>query len=139
MGSEMSFPQILILDDDDQYAFLFATYLRLGNVEGGRVEHAGSAEQAIEQLAQFTPDVIFLDNRIPPHADFRSPLKALRQAGYGGPVVVQSACVADDVFADAKGLGVAEVIDKFEMCEDRLVQLLKKHTGYGTRPAGVQG
>jgi CheY-like chemotaxis protein len=133
----MSFPRILILDDDDQYAFLFATYLKLGKVEGGTVEHAVSAEQAIEQLAKFTPDLIFLDNRIPPHADFRSPLRTLREAGYGGPVVVQSACVADDVFEDAKGLGVAEVIDKFEMNEDRLIQLLKKHAGYCANPAAV--
>jgi CheY-like chemotaxis protein len=134
----MSSPQILILDDDDQYAFLFSTYLKLGKVQGGKVAHATSAEMAIAQLAEFTPDLIFLDNRIPPHADFRSALKALRQAGYGGPVVVQSACVADDVFEDAKSLGVAEVIDQFDMSEDRLIQLLKKHTGYGMEPVPVQ-
>ena len=134
----MTSPRILILDDDDQYAFLFSTYLKLGKVEGGRVAHATSAEMAIAQLAEFTPDVIFLDNRIPPHADFRPALRALRQAGYGGPVVVQSACVADDVFDDAQSLGVADVIDKFEMSEDRLIQLLKKHTRYGERPPAVQ-
>jgi CheY-like chemotaxis protein len=127
----MSFPRILILDDDDQYAFLFSTYLKLGRVEGGRVAHATSTEMAVAQLAEFMPDMIFLDNRIPPHADFRAALTALRQAGYGGPVVVQSACVADDVFEDAKSLGVADVIDKFELSEDRLIQLLKEHTGYG--------
>ena len=134
----MSFPRVLILDDDDQYAFLFSTYLKLGKVEGGRVAHAASAESAIEQLAEFTPDVVFLDNRIPPHADFRTALKALRQAGYAGPVIVQSACVADDIFEDAKGLGVADVIDKFEMSEDRLIQLLKKHTGYKAGPAQAE-
>jgi CheY-like chemotaxis protein len=130
-------PRILILDDDDQYAFLFATYLKLGKVEGGTVAHATSAEMAIAQLAVFRPDVIFLDNRVPPHADFRPALKALRQAGYGGPVIVQSACVADDVFEEAKGFGVAEVIDKFEMNEDRLIQLLKKHAGQNEGPVAA--
>ena len=132
----MTFPRILILDDDDQYAFLFSTYLKLGKVDGGRVAHATSAEMAVAQLKEFTPDLIFLDNRIPPHADFRPALRALRQAGYDGPVVVQSACVADDVFEEAKNLGVAQVIDKFDMSEDRLIQLLKKHTRFG---AAVQG
>jgi CheY-like chemotaxis protein len=127
MSIAMPFPRILILDDDDQYAFLFSTYLKLGKVDGGRVAHATSAEMAIAQLNEFTPDLIFLDNRIPPHADFRPD---------DGPVVVQSACVADDVFEEAKGLGVAEVIDKFDMSEDRLIHLLKKHTRFG---ASVQG
>jgi CheY-like chemotaxis protein len=136
MSIAMPFPRILILDDDDQYAFLFSTYLKLGKVDGGRVTHATSTEMALAQLGEFAPDLIFLDNRIPPHADFRPALRALRQAGYDGPVVVQSACVADDVFDEAKSLGVAEVIDKFDMSEDRLIHLLKKHTRFG---ASVQG
>jgi CheY-like chemotaxis protein len=131
-------PRILILDDDDQYAFLFSTYLKLSRVEGGKVEHATSAEKAIEQLAEFTPDVVFLDNRIPPHADFRFALKALRQAGYSGPVVVQSACLADEILDDAQSLGVAEVIDKFVLTEELLIQLLKKHTSYGARPSAAR-
>jgi CheY-like chemotaxis protein len=133
----MSAPRILILDDDDQYAFLFSTFLKLGKVEGGTVEHATSAEQAIEQLKEFRPDIIFLDNRIPPHADFRSALNALREAGYKGPVIVQSACVADEILDNARSLGVAEVIDKFEMSEHRLIQLLEKHTSYGANAAAA--
>jgi CheY-like chemotaxis protein len=121
-------PRILILDDDDHYALLFSAYLKLSGVEDGIVEHAASCQQAIDRLQSFTPDVIFLDNRIPPHQDFRGGLKALRDAGYKGPVIVQSACIADEIFDQARQLGVAEVIDKFEMCEDRLVALLDKHT-----------
>jgi CheY-like chemotaxis protein len=125
----MQGPRILILDDDDHYTLLFSTYLKLSGVEGGAVEHAASTDRAIERLRAFAPDVIFLDNRIPPHPDFRSGLKALRDAGYQGPIVVQSACVADEIFDEAGKLGVAEVIDKLEMSEDRLIKLLKKYTG----------
>jgi DNA-binding response OmpR family regulator len=126
-------PRILILDDDDHYALLFAAYLKLANVEGGMVEHAPSTQQAVEQLSRFTPDLVFLDNRVPPHADFRPGLKALRDAGYAGPVVVQSACVTDEVFDEAEKLGVAQVIDKFEMNEGLLVELLQKHAGATNR------
>jgi CheY-like chemotaxis protein len=120
-------PRILILDDDDHYALLFSAYLKLSGVENGTVEHAASSEQAVDRLQSFTPDVIFLDNRIPPHQDFRGGLKALRDAGYEGPVIVQSACIADQIFDEALELGIAEVIDKFEMSESRLVALLNKH------------
>jgi hypothetical protein len=74
--------------------------------------------------------MVFLDNRIPPHADFRPGLKALREAGYNGPVIVQSACVADEIFDEAAKLGVAEVIDKLEMSDVRLIQLLQKHAAF---------
>lgn len=124
-------PRILILDDDDHYALLFSAYLKLSGVEDGAVEHAASTDSAVERLRNFTPDVVFLDNRIPPHADFRPGLKALRDAGYKGPVVVQSACLADEIFDEAGKLGVAEVIDKFEMSDVRLMQLLDKHTAFG--------
>jgi CheY-like chemotaxis protein len=126
----MQSPRILILDDDDHYALLFSTFLKLGGVEGGEVEHATSAKSGIERLSEFAPDLVFLDNRIPPYTDFRSGLKALRDAGYDGPVVVQSACVADEIFDEAPRLGVAEVIDKFDMNDVRLIELLQKHTGF---------
>lgn len=127
----MQGPRILILDDDDHYALLFSAYLKLSGVEGGAVEHAASTDGAVERLHSFAPDVVFLDNRIPPHADFRPGLKALRDAGYKGPVVVQSACLADEIFDEAANLGVAEVIDKLEMSDVRLMQLLHKHTAFG--------
>lgn len=129
----MQGPRILILDDDDHYTLLFSTYLKLSGVEGGAVEHAASTEGAVDRLRNFTPDIVFLDNRIPPNTDFRPGLKALRDAGYKGPVVVQSACLADEIFDEAAKLGVAEVIDKLEMSDDRLIELLQKHT-----PGGVK-
>ena len=124
----MQAPHILILDDDDHYALLFSTYLKLSGVKGGIVEHAVSTEEAVARLRSFKPDVIFLDNRVPPHSDFRSGLRAIRGAGYEGPVVVQSACTVDEVLDDAAKLGVAEVIDKLEMSDIRLMEILQKHT-----------
>jgi CheY-like chemotaxis protein len=126
----MQGPKILILDDDDHYAMLFSAYLKLSKVEGGAVEHATTTAEAVEHLREFMPDMVFLDNRVPPHSDFRSGLRALREAGYAGPVVVQSACIADGVFDEAESLGVAEVIDKFEMNEAKLMTLLQKHTSF---------
>ena len=126
----MPAPQILILDDDDHYALLFSTYLKLSGVDGGVVEQAASTEQAVARLQSFKPDVIFLDNRVPPHSDFRAGLCALRGAGFEGPVIVQSACTADAVFDEAERLGVAEVIDKFDMSETRLLQILQKHAAF---------
>ena len=123
----MQAPRILIVDDDDQYALLIITYLRLTGLPDAVVEHAHSTAEGISRLGKFAPNLVLLDNRIPPQLDFRPGLRALREAGYDGPVIVQSACTADDVFEDARRLGAAEVIDKFEMSEALLVTLLKKH------------
>jgi len=125
---EIRAPRILILDDDEHYAQLFSIYLKLSGLPGGEVQHAVSAKGVTERLQQFRPDLVFLDNRIPPYTDFRSGLKELRDAGYAGPVIVQSACVADEVFDEAQQLGVADVIDKFEMNEVLLLKLLHKHS-----------
>lgn len=127
---DMQAPRILILDDDDHYALLFSAYLKLSGVEGGTVQHASSTESAVEQLPHFAPDMVFLDNRIPPYSDFRTSLSTLRNAGYKGPIVVQSACLADKIFDEAKRLGVAEVVDKLEMNDHRLIELLERHTAF---------
>lgn len=123
----MPAPRILIVDDDDQYALLVSAYLRLTGLGEGVVEHAHSTAEGIRRIGNFAPHLVFLDNRIPPQLDFRPGLQALRQAGYAGPVIVQSACTADEVFEEAQRLGAAEVIDKFNMSEGLLVSLLKKH------------
>lgn len=120
-------PRILIIDDDDNYAQLASSYLRISGMRDGVVVHAASTSAAIHRLKDFPADIVFLDNRIPPQRDFRSGLKALREAGYEGPVIVQSACTADDVFEEARQLGAAEVIDKFHLDDVMLVNLLRKH------------
>ncbi len=106
--SNMQSPRILILDDDDHYALLFSTYLKLGGVEGGEVEHATSAKSGVERLrALCAGSGVSRQRAFLPIRTLRPGLKALRDAGYEGPVVVQSACAADEVFDEAPRLGVA--------------------------------
>jgi CheY-like chemotaxis protein len=123
----MSQPRILIIDDDVHYAELASAYLRLSGLGHGTVEHADTMDAGLRRLRDLAPDLVFLDNRIPPQTDFRSGLRALREAGFGGPVIVQSACTADDVFDDARRLGAAEVIDKFLLSDELLMSLLRRH------------
>ncbi len=123
----MSAPRILIIDDDVHYAELASTFLRLSGFGDGVVDHAYTMDAGLRRLRECVPDIVLLDNRLPPETDFRSGLQALREAGFDGPVVVQSACTADDVFSDARRLGAAEVIDKFHMNDELLLSLLRRH------------
>src|SRR5262245_55252647 len=68
-------PQVLLVDDDEVNLLLTAHALR---ERGFRITEAGSGEAALEQLGDWTPDIIVLDALMPGLDGFAT-CRALRQ------------------------------------------------------------
>ena len=104
--------QVLIVDDNEQQLRLFKYYaLTLPEAE---YVPAQTLEDAIEHIAIDPPDLVLLDNRLHPYADYRQTVPEIRAAGYCGNIVVMSADTVDPVFADINAFDVVGLIDKSE-------------------------
>jgi response regulator of citrate/malate metabolism len=127
--------RILVVDDDRMQNEIISVYLAKIRAEL-IVDYALTIEEAITFIAANTPDIIFLDNRIPPDIDFRNGIERIRQAGYGGPVIVQSVAVDDPVLDNAGAHGVIRVVDKFDLREDMLGELVAVYCSSASRANG---
>lgn len=143
MGSSRAPCRILVVDDDRMQNELMSAYcVRLGLDLS--LDCVLTVNDAIASIGAHRPDIVFLDNRIPPEVDFRSSIERIRSAGYDGTVIVQSVVTDDPVFDDAGALGIACVVDKFELRENRLRELVSAYWSADVRtlpemvpPAGL--
>ena len=123
----MDAPSILIIDDDDLVVQLMAANLEICGLGDVCVRYAATLNDALYIVSHETPAMIFLDNRVPPHADFRPIYHALRNSGYRGPVIIQSACIANDIFKDAPRMGISAVVDKLQINDEIVSRLVSQH------------
>lgn len=79
--------RVLVVDDERYLAELVATALRY---EGFEAVTAGSGSAAVEQVAEFAPDLIVLDIMLPDGSGLEACLR-LRRAGCHTPVVFLTA------------------------------------------------
>ena len=115
--------KILVIDDDVIQNKLMSVYLSRLNLNNA-TDYALTIDDAVLAIKSQRPDIIFLDNRIPPEIDFRPSLERIRSAGFDGPVVVQSVAIEDITAKEASACGVMRVIDKFELNEGVLEELV---------------
>jgi CheY-like chemotaxis protein len=114
---------VLIVDDDRIQIDLIAGYLEGLKIDL-RTEFALTIDAAAASISARPPDIVFLDNRIPPDIDFRNGVDVIRRAGFNGPVIVNSVTVDDPVLQSAGSLGVCRVVDKFSLREEMLRELI---------------
>ena len=80
-------------------------------------------------------DMILMDNRLQPQADFRETVPELRRIGYIGPVGVISSSISDAYFQKIDDYGVDFRIDKAELdptaIEFILQEYVRRDTGAG--------
>ena len=119
--------RVLVVDDDSQHIRLFSIFLELSGAPVAGFAAASTTDQAVKAIGDLAPDIVFLDNRMPPHADFRYALEALRVAGYAGPVIVHSSSIDEPIFEDISRFGVVSVIDKREIRARNLKELLNRY------------
>jgi CheY-like chemotaxis protein len=126
MGSQGTPCRILVVDDDRMENEIMSAFLSQLGTEL-EAECALSIEEAIESISVHRPDIVFLDNRIPPDIDFRNGYERIRKAGYDGAIIVHSVVTDDPVFEEAAALGVSRVVDKFHLRKDSLRELVAAH------------
>lgn len=111
-------PTVLLIDDDPaEHHLLNAMILRAERTDI-KIFGDVSLEEGIRQVTHAEPRAVLLDHRLPPYDDYRRSVQALRNSGYGGPVVVISAAIGEPVFSEAGKHGVIEVIDKLKLWDE---------------------
>ncbi|HEY4161190.1 MAG TPA: response regulator [Candidatus Saccharimonadales bacterium] len=118
---------VLLIEPD---RILARTYAQALSEAGCTVRHAVSAQQAVHEADQQTPDVVLLELQLPQHNgveflyEFRSYSEWLKV-----PVVVHSMVPPQELESAAtlqKELGVADVLYKPETSLRRLCQAVQK-------------
>lgn len=104
----LSFPKVLVVDDDEPFARALCSWLRELGYQG---ECAGTLEMAAERLTHAEYAVVMLDLHLP-DAHGNALLRQLNRSGYAVPVVVMS--------------GGAEVSDVVHALRENAADFLKK-------------
>ena len=123
MKSHEAACHVLVVDDDRMQNEILSVFLERLEFEF-IIDCALTIDDAIKSIFARKPDIVFLDNRIPPDIDCRDALKRIRRAGYDGAVIVLSVATDDPVLLDVGALGVKCVVDKFDLREDLLRELV---------------
>lgn len=117
--------QLLYIDDTAFDRLMLERCLRSASVPGVTLETAATVEAGLQVLAARMPDLLFLDNRIPPYRDFEQVLPLLRAAGYAGPVVLLTGLPTEVMQQQLAQPGpVLAVLDKQHLAPQQLVDLL---------------
>jgi CheY-like chemotaxis protein len=101
-------PQILIVDDDGNDVALFRSILERG---GYSVSGLQSGKLAVSAIREKAFDLVILDLNIPDMDGFEI-LRAIRRETAPPRVLVVSGFMQGKLFAAAKALGAAAVLDK---------------------------
>jgi two-component system OmpR family response regulator len=80
-------PRVLVVDDEENLAFLITSALRLANFETRSV---GTGEAALQEIDRFAPDVLVLDVMLPDIDGFEL-LTRLRNRGFTAPILFVTA------------------------------------------------
>lgn len=94
------------------------------------IEYAQSIDDALEKLGADKFDLILLDNRLLPNADFRETVPKLRGSGYTGPIGVVSMDISDGYFQHFPDYGVDFRIGKDEMDVEALQYIIREYVTY---------
>lgn len=108
---------ILLVDDDPAENVILRAVMRKVSDFGVTLHYVETVEAALEFIRAGNPklDLILMDNRLHPQADFRETVPELRQNGYIGPIGVISSSISDAYFQSIDDYGVDFRIDKGEL------------------------
>jgi CheY-like chemotaxis protein len=115
---------ILIVDDSVKDAEVLASSLRLvvgHDVQMTHVQHLRAIGRA---LAEGTPDVVFLDDRLGHATTAEVSLSLMRASGYTRPVIIMSGLLTRTRQIELVRLGVADVVHKDDRDTARLSEAI---------------
>ncbi len=122
--------KVLFVDDEFiEFRSLKKTVAELSEPQVD-MDYAQSIADALSKLADTRFDLILLDNRLLPNADFRETVPKLRGSGYTGPIGVVSMDVSDEYFQQFQDYGVDFRIGKDEIDADTVQYIIREYVDY---------
>jgi len=100
--------KVLIVDDEKDFLDIMAERMRLRGMD---VSTTTSSENALKMVDEKSYDAVIMDVMIPGNDVFKT-LKALKESKPEVQVILLSANVPEDKFAEALKLGALDVIEK---------------------------
>ncbi|MDP9590512.1 hypothetical protein GR158_03340 [Shinella sp. AETb1-6] len=120
---------ILLVDDDPAENVILSALMRKVTSYVITLHYVETVDGALDFIRSsgVALDMILMDNRLQPQADFRETVPELRRAGYIGPVGVISSSISDAYFQKIEDYGVDFRIDKAELDPTAIEFLLREY------------
>ena len=120
---------ILLVDDDPAENIILSALMRKVASYAITLHNVETVDDALGFIrSSGAPlDMILMDNRLQPQADFRETVPELRRAGYIGPVGVISSSISDAYFQKIDDYGVDFRIDKAELDPTAIEFILQEY------------
>lgn len=118
---------VLVIDDDLVLSELYNAYFSIEGLTDWHAQGEADLNVALAVIKSSAPAIVFLDNKLPPFQDFREPLQKILASNYTGPVIIQSACLDNEVFSVAKKLGAKCVLEKWQVTSGSLAETIKQY------------
>ena len=127
---------ILLVDDDPAENVILSALMRKISSYAITLHYVETVEGALGfiRTGEAPLDMILMDNRLQPQADFRETVPELRRNGYIGPIGVISSSISDAYFQKIDDYGVDFRIDKAELDPTAIEFILQE---YVKRDAGA--
>ena len=120
---------ILLVDDDPAENVILGALMRKITSYAITLHYVETVEGALGFIRSggVRLDMILMDNRLQPQADFRETVPELRRIGYIGPVGVISSSISDAYFQKIDDYGVDFRIDKAELDPTAIEFILQEY------------
>ena len=120
---------ILLVDDDPAENIILSALMRKVASYAITLDYVETVDGALDFIrSSGVPlDMILMDNRLQPQADFRETVPELRRNGYIGPVGVISSSISDAYFQKIDDYGVDFRIDKAELDPTAIEFILQEY------------
>ena len=124
---------ILLVDDDPAEDVILRALMRKVTTFSIDLHYVETVDAALDFIRMGSPklDMILMDHRLHPQADFRETVPALRQNGYIGPIGVISSSISDAYFQNIDDYGVDFRIDKSELDPTAIDFLIREYCKTG--------
>lgn len=123
---------VKVLFVDDEFIEFRSLKKKIADLPEPRVdvEYSQSIGDALDKVKAARFDLILLDNRLLPNADFRETVPELRGIGYTGPIGVISTDISGNYFQEFPEYGVDFRIGKDEIDVQTLQHILREYVTY---------
>ena len=122
---------ILLVDDDPAENLILSALMRKVLSYAITLHYVETVEGALGfiRTGGVALDMILMDNRLQPQADFRQTVPEIRRNGYIGPIGVISSSISDAYFQKIDDYGVDFRIDKAELDPTAIEFILREYVG----------